>query len=74
MSPSGAASLAGPTVSTGAAFGSGAGSGSTGFEIDGGLIFEIGGSTERVSVGAADSIFFGRLSSISETVSGLGAL
>jgi hypothetical protein len=63
-------------VSAGASIACGAGSGSTGFEIaggDGGLIFEIGGSTERVSVGSVDSVFFGRFSSISDTVSGFGA-
>jgi hypothetical protein len=41
--------------------------------MDGGLIFEIGGSTERVSFGSVDSVFFGRFSSISDTVSGFGA-
>jgi hypothetical protein len=42
-------------------------------EIVGGLIFEIGGSTDRVSAVATGSFFFGRFSSMSETVSGFGA-
>ena len=56
--------------SAGSVLAGGSGSGSTGLEIVGGLIFEIGGSTERVSLVAAGSLFLGRLSSISETVSG----
>src|ERR1700747_2818301 len=70
LSPPGATPLAGPTGSAGSVWAGGSGSGSTGFEIVGGLIFEIGGSTERVSVVAAGSLFLGRFSSISETVSG----
>jgi hypothetical protein len=80
LAPGALGSTAGGSVaSTAGAIWAASGSGWTGGWTGGptggrgARIFEIGGKTERVSEPVVASAFFGRFSSINETVSGLGA-